>query len=84
MWFPSTITFTAHHSSHSQRKPTEAPLAMGIDGTGKAAATHHGNRALGVGTMDGRGHGIIVMLPCRRTGLKVLPEGDHIKAIFAP
>ena len=25
-----------------------------------------------------------VVLPCSMTGIKVLPEGDHIKANFAP
>ena len=25
-----------------------------------------------------------MVLPCNKTGLKVLPEGDHMKATFAP
>ena len=25
-----------------------------------------------------------LVFPCKRTGLKVLPEGDHMKAIFTP
>ena len=50
----------------------------------KAAATGHGSKALGVGTAEGKGYGITVVFPCKRTGLKVLPKGDHIKAIFVP
>ena len=52
-----------------------------IKGMGKVAAMGH-SRALGVGITDGRGYSIIIVLPCRRTGLKVLPEGDHMKAMF--
>ena len=58
-------------------------MVMEGEGTGRAVATGHGSRALGVGIEDGRGNGITVVLPCRRTGLRVLPEGDHMNAIFA-
>ena len=63
---------------------SEVPVAVGIGGVARVAATGHGNKALGVGTTEGKGYGIIVVFPCRRTGLRVLPEGDHMKAIFAP
>ena len=63
---------------------SEVLVAVGIGGVVKAAATGHGSKALGVGTAEGKGYGITVIFPCKRTGLRVLPEGDHIKAIFAP
>ena len=58
------------------------PIVMEGEGTGRAAATGHGSRVLGVGIEDGRGNGIIIVLPCRRTGLRVLPEGDHMNVMF--
>ena len=60
------------------------PTVADMEGMGKVAAMGHGSKALGVGIADGRGYSIIVVLPCRRTRLKVLPEGDHMKAMFAP
>ena len=52
--------------------------------TGKVAAIGQGRRALGVGPEGGIWNGKTVALPCSSTGLKVFPEGDHMKAIFAP
>ena len=63
---------------------SEALVVVGMEGGAKVAATGHGSKALGVGSAEGKGYGIIVVFHCKRTGLKVLPEGDHMKAIFAP
>ena len=63
---------------------SEVLVVVGMEGGAKVAATGHGSKALGVGSAEGKGYGIIVVFPCKRTGLKVLPEGDHMKAIFAP
>ena len=52
--------------------------------TGRVAAIGQGRRALGVGPEGGIWNGKTVVLPCSSTGLKVFPEGDHMKAIFAP
>ena len=50
----------------------------------RVAATGHGSKALRVGTVEGKGYGITIVFPCKRTGLEVLPEGDHMKATFTP
>ena len=63
---------------------SKVPVAVGIGGVARVAATGHGSKALGVGTAEGKGYSITVVFTCKRTGLKVLPEGDHMKAIFAP
>ena len=60
------------------------PVVVGTAEAGRAAATGQGSKALGVGPVVGKGNGITVVLPCKRTGLRVLPEGDHINAIFVP
>jgi hypothetical protein len=59
-------------------------IVVGAGVMGRDAATGHGSRALGVGPVAGKGYGITVALPCKRTGLKVLPEGDHMNTTFAP
>ena len=63
---------------------SEALVAVGMGGVAKVAATGHGSKALRVGTVEGKGYDITIVFSCKRTGLKVLPEGDHIKAIFVP
>ena len=64
--------------------PFVALVVMGTAEAGRAAATGQGSKALGVGPMVDKGNGITVVLPCKRTRLRVLPEGDHINAMFAP
>ena len=63
---------------------SEVLVVVGIEGGAKVAATGHGSKALGVGSAEGKGYSIIVVFPCNRAGLTVLPEGDHMKAIFTP
>ena len=63
---------------------SKVPVAVGIRGVARVAAMGHGSKALRVGTTEGKGYAITVVFPCKRTGLKVLPEGDHMKAIFMP
>ena len=65
-------------------EPLVVPVVVGTAEAGRAAATGQGSKTLGVGPVVGKGNGITVVLPCKRTGLRVLPEGDHINAIFAP
>ena len=65
-------------------EPLVVPVVGGTAEAGRAAATGQGSKTLGVGPVVGKGNGITVVLPCKRTGLRVLPEGDHINAIFAP
>jgi hypothetical protein len=60
------------------------PVTVEIGGVGRVAATGQGSKALGVGPEGGRGYGITVAFPCKRTGLKVLPEGDNMNTKFAP
>ena len=63
---------------------SKALIVVGIEGVVRVAVTGHGSKGLGVGSAEGKGYGIIIVFPCKRTGLRVLPEGDHMKAIFAP
>lgn len=63
---------------------SKALVAAGVEGATRVAATGYGSRALGVGTAEGKGYGIIVVFSCKSTGLRVLPEGDHTKAILMP
>lgn len=51
---------------------------------GRLAATGQGSKALGTGVDGGKEYGKTVVFPGIRTGLKVLPVGDHMKAIFVP
>ena len=59
-------------------------MVMGTAEAGRAAATGQGSKALGVGPVVDKGNVITIVLPCKRTGLRVLPEGDHINAMFVP
>ena len=70
--------------ANDEDEPSWIPIVTEGGGTGRAAAMGYGSRALRVGIEDGSGNGIIIVLPCRRTGLRVLPEGDHMNAMFAP
>ena len=51
---------------------------------GKVTAIGQGRRALGVGPEGGIWNGKTMAFPCSSMGLKVFPEGDHMKAIFMP
>lgn len=57
-------------------------IVIGIEGVVRVAVTGHSSKALGVGSAEGKGYGIIIVFPCKRTELRVLPKGDHMKAIF--
>ena len=59
-------------------------VTIGVGKADRAIAMGQGNNALGVSPVGGKGQGITVVLLCRRTGTKVLPEGDHMKAMFMP
>ena len=51
---------------------------------GKVTAIGQGRRALRVGPEGGIWNGKTMAFPCSSMGLKVFPEGDHMKAIFMP
>ena len=59
-------------------------LGESVATAGKVAAIGQGRRALGVGPVGGIRYGKMVVLFCSSMELKVFPEGDHMKAIFAP
>ena len=48
---------------------SKALVVVGMEGGAKVAATGHGSKALGVGSAEGKGYGIIVVFPPMAVGL---------------